>query len=194
MEADAYLRLRQQFSHYSALADGSWEVLRKLFTPMAITKKNLFAIEGQKAEKFGWVSSGYLRMYNLVETGKELTKHFMGPGDFFVGAINYNEVNSVSIQALANCELLVADFKAIDMLAQQNQIVGRFKNNLLSSYVQMKQSRENRYLNLEARERYLLFLRDYPGLLNEIPHHYIASYLGISATQLSRVRKKMAQC
>lgn len=194
MEADGYIRLRQQFSQFCVLDDGSWEVLRKLFIPMSISKSTLFGPEGQKAEKFGWVSSGYLRMYNLVESGNELTKHFLCPGDFFVGTINYTEANTVSIQALTHCEILVADFRSIDELSKRNPIVGDFKNNLVSSYVLMKQRRENRYLSLEAMERYQLFLKDFPGLLNEIPHHYIASYLGVSATQLSRVRKKLTQC
>ena len=130
-------------------------------------------------------------MSNLTESGKDLTKYFIRPGDFFVGAVNYYDKNSVSIQALNNCEILVTDYKTLEELSKTHAFVSEFKNNLLSEYVQMKQKRESNYLNLQSMERYRLFLKEFPSLLNEIPHYYIASYLGVSTTQLSRIRKKI---
>jgi DNA-directed RNA polymerase specialized sigma subunit len=46
---------------------------------------------------------------------------------------------------------------------------------------------------LDADKRYLILQNEYPGIELEIPQYHIASYLGISATQLSRIRKKMAR-
>ncbi|MBQ0740731.1 Crp/Fnr family transcriptional regulator, partial [Aquimarina celericrescens] len=40
-----------------------------------------------------------------------------------------------------------------------------------------------------ASERYDIFIKCYPNLLNLIPHHYIASYLGVTPESLSRIRK-----
>lgn len=40
-----------------------------------------------------------------------------------------------------------------------------------------------------ATDRYNSFLEVYPGLINQIPHHYVASWLGITPESLSRVRK-----
>ncbi len=44
---------------------------------------------------------------------------------------------------------------------------------------------------LEADERYLIFREEFKGAEQLIPQYHIASYLGISATQLSRIRNKM---
>ena len=52
------------------------------------------------------------------------------------------------------------------------------------------QSRLVSLLNLNSVEKYELFLNEYPSLLNRIPHYYIANYLGITPTQLSRARKQ----
>ena len=41
-----------------------------------------------------------------------------------------------------------------------------------------------------ARQRYEQLLDIYPNLINHVPHHYIASYLGITPESLSRVRKE----
>jgi hypothetical protein len=46
---------------------------------------------------------------------------------------------------------------------------------------------------LDAEKRYLILREEFPGLEMKIPQYHIASYLGISATQLSRVRNKMAR-
>ncbi|MGG5505856.1 MULTISPECIES: hypothetical protein [unclassified Myroides] len=47
----------------------------------------------------------------------------------------------------------------------------------------------NTLLNLEAKERYLLFLSHYPGLVNRVPMGMLASYLGITSSSLSRIRR-----
>jgi CRP-like cAMP-binding protein len=46
---------------------------------------------------------------------------------------------------------------------------------------------------LDADKRYSIFRDEYPGIELEIPKYHVASYLGISPTQLSRIRKKMME-
>jgi len=43
----------------------------------------------------------------------------------------------------------------------------------------------------DATERYLTFLKNFPLLVNRIPLSYIASYLGITQSSLSRIRKNL---
>ena len=45
---------------------------------------------------------------------------------------------------------------------------------------------------MDATERYFIFKEEYPGIEDIIPQYHIASYLGISPTQLSRLRKKIS--
>jgi CRP-like cAMP-binding protein len=45
---------------------------------------------------------------------------------------------------------------------------------------------------LTGETRYLNLLKEKPGLFQRVPQHYIASYLGLSAETLSRIRKKIA--
>ena len=48
-------------------------------------------------------------------------------------------------------------------------------------------------LNRNSLEKYELFLNEYPSLINRIPNYYIANFLGITPTQLSRARKQFAE-
>jgi hypothetical protein len=43
----------------------------------------------------------------------------------------------------------------------------------------------------DASQRYVRFIQDYPFLVERLPQHHIASHLGITPTQLSRIRKKI---
>lgn len=45
----------------------------------------------------------------------------------------------------------------------------------------------------DAKTNYLIFKKEYPGLENQIPQYHIASYLGITPIQLSRIRARLAK-
>ena len=55
----------------------------------------------------------------------------------------------------------------------------------------LKEKRELEMSLLQADERYAIFRNEFKGVEQLIPQYHIASYLGISATQLSRIRNKM---
>ena len=191
MQSELYILLKNKFSQFCQFDNQTWKILQNIFIPEIIAKGELFAVEGEKVARFGFVYSGCLRMFNHTESGNELTKHFLLHGDFFVGAMNYGEKNSVSIQSLNKSEILIADYKRLEELSESERSIQDFKNNLVSKYIQINQNRENNYLKLDALSRYNIFLSAFPNLINQIPHYYIASYLGISSTQLSRIRKKI---
>lgn len=182
--------LKTAFDRYCNVNSKTDTILRELFISRNFDAKEHVALEDEPARYFGFVCSGCLRMYNLTRDGKDLTKLFFLPDSFVVGAIHPDQTNTCSIQALTECSLLVADFQKLELLSKKNTCIHDFKMNLISEFVQMKQTRENRYLSLDASERYQLFLSDFPGLIDRIPHYHIASYLGITPTQLSRIRRK----
>ena len=57
---------------------------------------------------------------------------------------------------------------------------------------QKKEVREIQIVLNNATERYEFFRQEHPGLENKIPQYHIASYLGVTPIQLSRIRAKMA--
>jgi CRP-like cAMP-binding protein len=191
MQDDTGLLLKKSFSKFCELDNNTWKVIQDLFVHQTLVKDEIFTKEGELSRKFGFVCSGYLQMFNQLESGKELTKHFLQSGDFFVGSVNLNEINLVSIKTITECKIMVADYKALEELVCVNKQVLQFKTNLISNYIQIKQNRENNYLNLDSHKRYELFLKEFPNLINHIPHYYVASYLGVSSTQLSRIRRKI---
>jgi CRP-like cAMP-binding protein len=61
------------------------------------------------------------------------------------------------------------------------------QNNLVATQKRVIQSHTE-----TAEEKYLKFIQNYPGCVQRIPQHMIASYIGISRETLSRLRKRLA--
>ena len=150
----------------------------------------------QVSKSLKFVLSGVYRVYQLHD-GKEITSYFnceqrnpliasfvslftKKPSVEFIECIIPGKVISIPY----------SDWQELYKTSLELNIFGRLmaeKNYLLA--IQRIESLQ--YKN--ASERYEMFLKIYPNLLNQIPHHYISSYLGITPESLSRVRKAFAK-
>ena len=93
----------------------------------------------------------------------------------------------------------IEDGKIIEMnYNRYKEII--FKNEDLKSYyikhieqnwIVENEKRQISFAAQDAKERYFTFLNEYPGLPDRVPQWQIASYLGITPTQLSRIRKEL---
>ena len=96
--------------------------------------------------------------------------------------------NKINQQALTDCELLIGDFKKLTDLLDNHQDLERLLRKIAESHFVNKEKREVEIVLLEANKRYAIFQEEYPQLEQQIPQYHIASYLGITPTQLSRIR------
>ena len=151
---------------------------------------DFFLEYGKPCVKIGLLEKGILRGFVYDNDGEEITTHFYQEGDMVVGSFIPNVNMSMTIQALANCEISVANYSEVMSQVNKNQEITDIITREFQKLNKQMQSRLVSLLNLSALEKYQLFLDNYPGLLNRIPHYYIAQYLGITPTQLSRVRKQ----
>jgi len=101
------------------------------------------------------------------------------------------QVNHVHIQALTECELFVADYGALTRLYDAHPDWERFARKLAEGYFVVKEQRELELALLDARARYKRFQEEYPGLEQLISQYQVASYLGVTPTQLSRIRARL---
>lgn len=148
---------------------------------------------GKPCHKIGMLVKGVMRGYIIDNDGEEVTTHFYQEGDMVVGSFIPNINISMTIEALEDCELSVANYSEVMSHVNKSQEITDIITREFQKLNKQLQSRLVSLLNLSALDKYRLFLNEYPGLLNRIPHYYIAQYLGITPTQLSRVRKQFSQ-
>jgi CRP-like cAMP-binding protein len=149
-------------------------------------------VAGKIENKVAFQLTGITRTYFTDANGKEYNKiftqhcNFIGP----YTSLTRRTVNKVNIQALTDCDLMVADYNLITSLYDKHPTLERFARRLSEAFFAQKEKREIEFVLLPAEERYAIFQQEFPGLENEIPQYHVASYLGITPTQLSRIRSK----
>ncbi|WP_044212930.1 Crp/Fnr family transcriptional regulator [Flammeovirga sp. OC4] len=166
------------------------EQLIKLFTPVQLKKGDKFAVKGEYSKNIAFIESGVLRAYYSNEKAEEYNKTFFTENNF-VGAYSSlitQKKNLIDIDCLTDCKLLVATYQEVTNLYDQYPKVERMARILAEHFFVRKEKREIELVTLEAKDRYKIFQEEHPHLEQVIPQYHIASYLGVSATQLSRIR------
>lgn len=94
-------------------------------------------------------------------------------------------------QALSDCTIWRANYDVIERLSENNFELERLRRKIAERFFVGSEKKQLEMALLEAKERYSIFREGHPGFENIIPQYHIASYLGISPTQLSRIRQKL---
>ncbi len=166
--------------------------LLHLFSFQTIKKGAYFAREGERPQKLCFLGKGFFRAYYLSSNGTEYNKSFYLENDFYCAysSLILNQPNYINIQAMEDCEMLVCNYHEMTRLYDKHHCLERFSRKVAEWLFAKKEMREIQMVIHQAEERYQIFLQEYPNLENRIPQYHIASYLGITPVQLSRIRAK----
>jgi len=156
-----------------------------------LESKDYFSKSGDLYDVFGFVVSGGLRVFYLSEDGKENNKHFLLENSFISASISPEKKSITSIQALLSTQLICLKYSSLIALTRKYSQLSEFRQKLIEYYLEGKQKREIQLLSQTAEESYSLFLAQHPKLQEKISQYHIASYLGVTPTQLSRIRSKI---
>ena len=171
------------------------EAILQLFQPIRLKENDYFIDEGKYAKTIGFLEEGIVRAFFVNPAGKAYTKQFfVGPS--LVGAyasLLTKQKNRIAQQALTNCKIWVASYEKIEQLYTQYPDLERLGRKIAEHYFLEKEKKELDMALLDADKRYLIFREAFPNLELQIKQYHIASYLGISATQLSRIRRKLLE-
>lgn len=181
-------------SKISPVSDDTVERLLELFRPVSLKKHEYFVSAGEYAQHIGFLKKGVVRAYFLNEEGKEYTKQFF-VAPTIIGAYTAlltKQTNKIAQQALTNCEIWIADFSELEKLYDEFHDLERLGRRIAEFYFLEKEQKEIEMALLDADKRYLIMREKFPSIESIVPQYHIASYLGISPTQLSRIRRKLS--
>ncbi len=145
----------------------------------------------ENQRQIGFVINGIVRVYHLNENGTEHNKGFFIKSDLFMTSLDEKEDSSVFIQAITKCKIIIFDYSEFMELSLKYKVLEKVLNKILLDYMTKKQQREIELLSLDAKDRYIQFVKNNPVLSEKLPQFHIASYLGITPTQLSRIKKQL---
>jgi len=179
----------------SPLRQDTIQSLSELFIPTILEENEFFVKEGKYAQGIGFLETGIARAFFVNKEGKEYNKQFF-VGPTLIGAYSSlltKQKNKIAQQTLTECKIWKAPFHDIELLYTKYHDFERLGRKIAEHYFLEKEKKEIEMALLDAEKRYLILREEFPGLEMKIPQYHIASYLGISPTQLSRVRNKMSK-
>jgi CRP-like cAMP-binding protein len=156
-------------------------------------KKNQFLVhENQVCPYFCYVESGILQHAIVVDDEEKTT--YLALRNSVTSSLN-SFLNTIpsrkSIKALVDCQLWVIDLENFQDLLANNQVFHQFYYRLIERQIMLIDDYRIDLLTLTPEERYKKLLATEPKLLQEVPLHYLASFLGISNRHMSRIRKNI---
>ncbi len=145
---------------------------------------------GDYVDKVYVIIEGAVRGYNITSKGIDVTDRLAYEyGQIFVATPTATEQNAlVNAETLTSCRLLVFPYELIASNIQtSNEMFTLYNHHIYRDYTS-SMKHKNVIQSCTAREKYEWFLKEYPGLIDRIPHAYIASFLSITPVTLSRIR------
>ena len=167
-----------------------WLEIKNILYLKQLDKKDYYSSKGQKTKEFCYILSGVFRIFYADNKGDEWNKYFLQKGNFLSASISPEHKSISNIQALTKCNILCISYSELTRVSNTHNQIKEFIQKLTFSYLEQKHKREITLLSKNALDKYIYFKQEFPNLENEIQHYHIASYIGITPTQLSRLRKK----
>ncbi|MGG5208919.1 Crp/Fnr family transcriptional regulator [Chryseobacterium sp. MIQD13] len=186
-------KLTDTISKHVQLTKEEQALMDTFWSKKVLEKGDYLLRNGEICRTDNYIVSGTLKAFCInTDSGDEEVLYF-SIDDWWatdMESFRKQEPSIYNIQALEKTELLQISFHSFQKMLEQIPALERYFRIILESYLGALQKRiiYNHIYNAEY--RYLDFLQTYPEIAVRIPQYLIASYLGISAEFLSRIRKK----
>lgn len=170
------------------------EVIKRYLTPKKLRKKQYLLQEGDVCKFIAFVEKGALRSYIIDEKGVERIIQFALEGWTISDLYSFltAEPATYNIDALEDSELVLISKAAHEELLQ---ILPKYETwiriQITGAYVAM-QRRLTSIISLSLEDRFASFTEFYPEIVQRVPQHMIASYMGLTPETLSRVRNRIS--
>ena len=184
----------REFNKKVLLTEEEKEFIKNYLTVKKIRKRQYLLQEGDVCKSVAFVEKGAMRLYRVNDDGSEHIVWFALEGAFMTDLYSFltNEPSIYNIDAIEDSELVMITRTASDELRKRSPQYQEFIFQATSeAYIQLeKRIASTITLNLE--ERYKQLTNDYPDIIQPLPQHMIASYMGLKPETLSRVRRRIS--
>lgn len=159
---------------------------------VVIPKKKILVSPGDVDYPMFFVYEGLLKTFYYDFEGEIYTKGFGAENSLVTPYVSFltKSPANLGIAALEKTRALKFETNILDRLFARHpawHIVGR---KIVEALLIERERREQEMLLWNAEKRYTEFIRNFKHIINRIPLYEQASYLGITAVALSKIRSK----
>jgi len=186
--------LIEYISQFISLDDEEAKVLAE-HNPVRTFKKGTNLLrEGEIADKCWFVLKGCVRQYHIID-GSEKTTFFYTENQSIAPTSSY-EKQIPSDYYLSCVEDTIASVADLGTIPEMFKKYPKFESLTLIFMEQDNSQTKDSFATFKTsspEDRYLHLLETRPDLLNRVPQHHIASYIGVTPESLSRIRKRISE-
>jgi CRP/FNR family transcriptional regulator, anaerobic regulatory protein len=184
----------QSIKSIVSLNEEEEEAFLKILQIKHFKKKQFLLLEGQVCDKVSFINNGCMRLFYNVD-GVENTIQFFFADSWYTDYSSFltGQPTVENMQALEPCEVVQFSKTDIYKLYDSYPVFDRVGRIMAENAFRSISQLNKMLTNEEPEQRYLNLLKQRPELVEKIPQHYIASYLGLQPPSLSRIRKRIFQ-
>lgn len=186
-------KLKSSIDSTINLKEEEWEKFRDFFQCVKLKKNDYLLKEGQVCDFVGFINSGALVYFKMLENGTEVTTDFAFENDWVTNNQSRlsNSPSLINIKAIEATELMVVKTSDLSDLYIQLPKIERLGRILIEQAFVRITNQSIDLQVLSAKERYEQLLQKSPEIIKRAPLYHIANYLGIAPKSLSRIRKEI---
>ena len=172
-----------------------YKLIESVVSFKKLRKHQYLLQEGDVCRFNMFVCKGFLRLYYLDDKEQEHIIQF-APQNYWTGdreSMDAGLPSKYNIDAIEDSEVMLLKKEDFEMIRKTIPAFNDFVNDTLRKNIAVLQERIHVSISFSAEEKYSNFISKYPSIGNRVPLHMIASYLGISAETLSRVRSQISK-
>ena len=178
-----------------ALSDSEVQLIKSVCKPKKLRKKQFLSQEGEVWHYNAFICRGLVKTFSIAENGTEHIINF-APENYWTGdreSLHSGNPSRLNIDAIEPTELILIEKLAFEKLCAEIPLLNQLVNQLIQKSFIVSQARILANISFTAEEKYQNFLEKYPHIVNRIPQHMIAAYIGITPETLTRLRRNMVK-
>lgn len=188
------ITLQRVYAH-PLLTEEDLSVISALHKKVVYNKGDFYLTRGDRPDDYLILESGLMRSFVYDFDGNEITTHFFTEKELVIEVLSlFKRIpTEESIQALTDCVCWKIDFEAFEQLFHTIPGLSEWGRTWFSEELSQFKRRSVEMITQRAAERYMKLIKEKPQIIRQAPLKQIATYLGITDTSLSRIRKELSK-
>ncbi|OZI10966.1 cyclic nucleotide-binding protein [Bacillaceae bacterium SAS-127] len=185
--------LMKYMTQFTKLSEEEQQAIVKELCMEEYKKGTVLLRQGDVPTKCYFVLKGCVRQYSVDEAGKEVTSNFYTEEQAIANFNHHKQDQSsaYSFICLEDCILVVGDLDAEKDMYNKHTELETMTRKMIEEKLGEVQDELASFIASTPEERYRALLQKRPCLIERVPQHQLASYLGITPESLSRIKKRI---